>query len=454
MRNVFLAVLLFSLLPLMVHAQAAPDEVVRSVIRTVENHDWKGLADLVDPDRLVEFRRRELGMLVEWAQRREEIAAAIRDRGGYGMSGIDSLTDEMITAVADVPVKTFSGSQTIGRLASLTPKQFFIEWCVAAERKDRTDELPRGMIDAKRQVVGGTTVSDTQAYVIYRQEVHSAWGTVFYIDQPGRPFVMPLKRSAGSWRVLLNEDVVGHLSFSDVLPIDFPKRGGLGRSPRTERRVTPRPELPPGSPRARRTASDAASAAFQALERGDYRAVALLVHPKMLADFQRMQIQQIVMWASTRDQQAQESTMLMVDLETVTDDVIKQFANVRVPIFRDSPTIGQLAAASPVDFFAMWCEVVFGRGAAALLGEPPEEFRPRRIIGEIAEGSALAHVLYEPGSSFRYDDRWRVTRMPMMRAGDDWGLLLNDDIGERTILGLHLMLLDHPEALEPRPPEH
>ena len=435
--------------PLMLSAQATPSETVLTAFKAVHEHDWAGLARLVDPERLEQFRRDELGMLLEWARRREEIEASVRAGRGYGMNR-DTLTPEAIAAVANVPVATFRNTPTFGHLAALTPGQFFVEWCIASEHRSGNLHRASNRIDYQREVVGTIVVDDSMAYVIYRQEMRTISDNVLYIDQPGEAHVMPLKRAAGNWLLLLNqEDIVGHMSFPDVLPIpafrDVPA-WDHSRVP-TEKRVRPAlPQLPPGSAPARRSASTVAAAAFDAVEQGNWKALAALVHPNTLTEFRERQLQFVVMWVNTRADRLQATKegvqMFMWSMDTLTDEMIKTVADVPLPVFADSVTVGQLAAMSPADFFVKYCEAVYA----------DDEFRVsdvadgqhRRILGEIPEGETLAHVLYAPRPGYRFTDPWKVMRMPIMRTGDDWGILLNDDIVP-PVLSLRLMGTENPE---------
>lgn len=431
--------------PSMSSLQSTPAEAVVAAFERVREHDWEGLARLVHPDRLEEFRSDELGMLLQWARRRDELAAGVRAGKGYGMNR-DTLTPQAIAAVANVPVTTFRKAPTFGQLAALTPEQFFVEWCTASDHRTGSMHRASNRIDYKREIVGTTVTDDSMAYVIYRQEMRTISDNVRYIDLPGQAQVMPLKRAGDKWLLLLNrEDVVGHMSFPDVLPIpEFREhpRWDDSHIP-TERRVRPiLPQLPSGSAPARRSASAVAAAAFEAFEQEQWKALAMLVHPKALSDFRERELEFIVMWIKTREQRMQAtregSQGFIWSVDTLTDDMVKAIADVPIPVFADSATVGQIAALSPADFFVKYCEAIYA-DAEFKAGEG------RRILGEISEGEALAHVLYTPRSGYRFTDPWKVLRLPVTRTDNDWGILLNDDIVP-SVLSLRLMSMENPET--------
>ena len=434
----------FLLVALALQAPQTPTQVVQAAFDATAKRDWRRLSELVDPARLKKFRDANLGMLVEWAQRRDEIAASEK---GFGFYGIDSLTPQMIAAVKDVRLPAFG--ETIGRLAALSSQEFFIRWSDAADRNawDPTEESS----EAKRELVGELRMGDTLAYVIYRHEVRSVTDSVLCIDLPGQPMVMPIKKVSGRWRLLLNDDVGSVRYVFSLLPIPDPLPHWDASKLRRVTRLKPAPPLPPGASAPRRRPAQVTAAAFDAFTHGDWKVLAALVHPTMLAQFKREEMDFIIEWAQEKQSGSPVPVggiQIMIhprDEDTLTAANIASVAAMRVPVFRDSATIGQLAATTPEQFFVLWCEAVYGNPGATDTSWAHYN-GARRILGAVLEGQTLAHVLYS-GGPYTFDDKWRVSRMPLMRTDDDWGLLLNDDIGERTILSMRLMMLDHPEAM-------
>ncbi len=437
------------LVALALQAPQTPTQVVQVAFDATAKRDWHRLSELVDSVRLKKFRDTNLGMLVEWAQRRDEIAASEK---GFGFYGIDSLTPQMIAASKDVRLPAFG--ETIGRLAAFSSQEFFIRWSAAADRNgwDPTEESS----EAKRELVGELRMGDTLAYVIYRHDIRSVTDSVLCIDLPGQPMVMPLKKVSGRWRLLLNDDVGSAGYVFSLLPIPDPLPHWDASKLRRVTRLKPAPPLPPGASAPRRGPAQVTAAAFDALMRADWKALATLVHPNMLAHFKREEMDFIIAWAQDKQSgspAAAGGIHLMIHPageDTLTEPDIGSVAGIRVPVFRDSATVGQLAATTPEQFFVLWCEALYGNPAATDTSWAHEN-KSRRVLGTVLEGQTLAHVLYS-GGPYTFDDKWRVSRMPLMRTADDWGLLLNDDIGERTILGARLMMIDHPEVMGEPPP--
>lgn len=90
----------------------------------------------------------------------------------------------------------FRGSPTIGELARLSPASFFIRWSEAVHGEAGPpfdDQYDR------RQVVGYVFEGPDRAHVLYRS-THQ-YPEARHIQR------MPLNHSAGTWRMLLNDDI-------------------------------------------------------------------------------------------------------------------------------------------------------------------------------------------------------------------------------------------------------
>ena len=107
--------------------------------------------------------------------------------------------------------------------------------------------------------------------------------------------------------------------------------------------------------------------------------------------------------------------------DSLSSQAVGQMADVRIPIFPRSQTIGELAALSPSAFFALWCETAYG-DPSYIPGGVKSQLH-RRVIGQVIEDDTLAHVVY------RSESRYAVETMSLKWSRRGWLLLLNDDIG-------------------------
>ena len=175
--------------------------------------------------------------------------------------------------------------------------------------------------------------------------------------------------------------------------------------------------------------------AFSALEQHDWPTLATLVHPDALATLRQHSLAQIIVLAELAKAGKPTANFGYNPGDIVIADHLPQVGDQRVPEFPTSPSINELAALSPADFFVRWCQAVY-ESRPELPGSSVPHTK-RHIIGEVMEGDTLAHVVYRREG--RWMIPWHVDIMPLRRLGDRWSLLLNDDIGE----SVDLMTLFH-----------
>lgn len=173
-------------------ARPDPAAVVRTGFAAFGRADWTALAGIVDEGQLRSFQDQQLAYLAAWPEMRDAKARAKASGIGATMFVFeDSLSSAAIKRVYDLTIPGFPQSLPVGKLAALSPAEFFAEWCkVAYGVKDRG--LKRNV---QRDVLGQVFESDTMAHVLYRADWWYA------------PRVMSLKWSHGSWKILLNDDI-------------------------------------------------------------------------------------------------------------------------------------------------------------------------------------------------------------------------------------------------------
>jgi hypothetical protein len=173
-------------------AQPDPAAVVRAAFTAFSRADWTALASFVDEGRLRSFRDQQLAQLALWPEMRD--ASAKAKASGMGATVFmfnDSFPAGEIQKVSTLRIPGFPPSLPLGKLAALSPADFFAEWCKVAYGVKGTGLKT----DTRRDVLGQVFESDTVAHVLYRAE---RWYAVK---------VMSLKWSHGGWKVLFNDDI-------------------------------------------------------------------------------------------------------------------------------------------------------------------------------------------------------------------------------------------------------
>ena len=178
-------------------AQMTPSQTVQAAFDAFRRSDWPTLASLIHPDALTAFRTHQLGSAVGYTLLRSD--PQIRNRN-ISITPADFVSVEAIQKAKGLPVAEFPGAPTIGALAGLSPRDFFVRWCEAAFRNAEHRPWPATQ-GVGRQIIGELIEGDTLAHVLYRQQVESIW-------LAGKLDVMSLKQVGGHWLILLNDDVI------------------------------------------------------------------------------------------------------------------------------------------------------------------------------------------------------------------------------------------------------
>ncbi len=197
-RPILLAGILSALVTGMATSQISPTQTVQAAFDAYGRSDWSALGSLVHPDALTAFRTAQLGSAVGFSLAQND--PQMRGRN-IGISPSDFVSEDAIKKAEGIRVAKFPGKPTIGELARLSPKEFFVRWCQAAvQDNERGPWL--AMQRVGRQIIGEIIENDTLAHVMYRVQIES-------IYLAGKLEVMSLKKADGRWLMLLNDDVVG-----------------------------------------------------------------------------------------------------------------------------------------------------------------------------------------------------------------------------------------------------
>jgi len=181
----------------MASSQISPTQAVQAAFDAYGRSDWLALGSLVHPDALKAFRTAQLGSAVGFSLAQND--PQMRGRN-IGISPADFVSEDAIKKTEGIRLAEFPGKPTIGELARLAPKEFFVRWCQAAvQDNERGPWL--AMQRVGRQIIGEIVENDTLAHVMYRVQIES-------IYLAGKLEIMSLKKADGHWLILLNDDVV------------------------------------------------------------------------------------------------------------------------------------------------------------------------------------------------------------------------------------------------------
>lgn len=167
-------------------------------------------------------------------------------------------------------------------------------------------------------------------------------------------------------------------------------------------------------------------AAVAAADRGEWRQVASLISPDAL---KRIQETQLAMFA----------TLPLLDVPgpiggslvaMPSSPLSAQALKTRVRSMPGAPTLGELGAMTPDDFYVRWQEAcprlrwwerVMNWAKARLVGDPERPDQPTQVLGAVLEDAGIAHVVYRaPGSVGEQADV-----ITLARRGDRWLMQLN-----------------------------
>ncbi len=404
-----------------IKAQGRPTQALQSAFAALAHRDWPALAAVVHPTALESLRKESLGLMILVAEDRR----VGKQGGGYNPREV--VIADHLARVGSEQVPQFPGQPTIGQLASLPVPEFFVRWCDAVYHADSAADPVRDVVGFQRHIFGEVTEGDSLAHVLYRRESrHVEMGELF-VDLPGQVMIMPLKKVAGRWKLLLNDDI-GWLVDLQLFPEPTFPAHELKWTTRVATALPPLPETP--SAHAQPGPAETVRSAFSAFEHHNWETLAALVDSERLVSFQREQLAYLVAWINSqaaRTQSAHDSIgwIMLSYADSLSAEALAQFGGLKVAAFPGTPTIADLAQLSPAKFFSRWCDAAYEARPEGGPAGAKTQMR-RYTIGEVRETDRLAHVLYR---SDQYTGVWPVDRMPLRRSASGWGLLLNDDIG-------------------------
>jgi hypothetical protein len=173
--------------------------------------------------------------------------------------------------------------------------------------------------------------------------------------------------------------------------------------------------------------------AFAALARRDWQSLADFIDPRALDSLRQESLGLTILMAE-QVQAGKDPSGGYNPRDVVIADHLAKVGTLRVPGFPNNPTVTELVALSPRDFFVRWCEAAYGSDTEEdPVAEVPALYR--RILGSVAEDSSLAQVLYRREArgvdmgKLHVSLPGRLAVMPTRLINDKWRLSLNDDLG-------------------------
>ena len=173
-------------------------------------------------------------------------------------------------------------------------------------------------------------------------------------------------------------------------------------------------------------AIDVVRSGFLAIERGDWALVSELTAPEIIDRFRAGEIAQLLAWAEYMATREQTGASGYSSSAVIKSELLARYGHVKLQRIEGAPTIADLAAAQPKDFFANWLRLGYSARPRYAQTQPEP---PREIIGAVPEGEDLVQVLYR---GMGWIPIVRVSIMPATLRGGWWLLLHNGEILRRT----------------------
>jgi hypothetical protein len=206
-RVILLASAIFSSRPQHVNAQhpapADPIAVVGAAFRAYEAKQWGEFATLVNSDALTYFRSEQLETADVWEAHSAEINEA-RQRSPTNPDPGNPI------------LRQFAGVKTLSELRALSPQMLLARYLEARSPKANPRDPDYQPPITTREIIGEVTESPDLVHVVYRRRTDvGRYGRTESVE------VIPVKRSADGWQLMLNNE----LSFSGFVSITVDPAG-------------------------------------------------------------------------------------------------------------------------------------------------------------------------------------------------------------------------------------
>jgi len=170
------------------------------------------------------------------------------------------------------------------------------------------------------------------------------------------------------------------------------------------------------------------AAAFHALQQRDWQALAKRISPESLRQIQQMQTGSLLALELFPFDSATRSGGSMVAINSKGIDASHERTRIRA--MPGSPTLAELRALSPTDFFVQWQEACYRRSVWlrlyawiwGLFHKEDQQDDPPAVVGVVLEGNDLAHVVYRRSGLMH---PWERSVLTVRRDGDGWLLVLD-----------------------------
>ena len=171
--------------------ETTPAQTVTAFFTAIARGDGRVAVGLVAPEDVVDFRRRELAIVTEFFDRRDELRRAIqaprpKASAVVGLEPLAPFDSAALAKYATMPLPVY-GVRTVGEFAALTPEELLAR--VLSESAD-------GHYPSK--IIGYVIEEDTMAHVLFRRDDPRIRGANPWLVQ-----VAHAMRRNGRWYVRL-----------------------------------------------------------------------------------------------------------------------------------------------------------------------------------------------------------------------------------------------------------
>ena len=185
---------------------------------------------------------------------------------------------------------------------------------------------------------------------------------------------------------------------------------------------------------------------FGALEGRRWRDAAALIDPQQLVSYRDETLAMLVALIQQREELRRmpaQGSGALVPLSSdgkLDPEALARVGDTPLPAVPGVRTLRDLAALPPAEFLARLLEASDLRSLERSGGRI-DSLR-RRILGAVAEGDSVAHVVYRlEGAGVRYDDPYHVEGLATVRRGDRWYVRRrhHDDFGSPSFVMMRLV---------------